>query len=143
MISSTPPSNFSPCAEVAQCYIECHGEILLLQRNRYVKYPETWWTPGGKVDEWENFTRAAIRETFEETGIKLDQSKIKFLKKVYVQHKNHDILYYTHLYHIESKPDITLAPNEHQNYCWRTPEKALELELIEDEDLCIKKFFDI
>jgi len=143
MISSTPPSNFSPRAQVAACYVEHEWEILLLKRSNSGFFSNTGGTPGGKLDEWEHFTEAAIRETFEETGIQLDSLKIRFLEKVYVRHKDHDILYYTHHYHIESKPDIILAPNEHQDFSWMTPKDALKINLIEDEDLCIKKFFNI
>ena len=80
MIYSTPPPHFIPRAEVAACYIEYDGKILLLQRKPGGFWWETWWTPGGKIDAWEHFTEAAIRETFEETGIRLDSSKIKFLE---------------------------------------------------------------
>lgn len=143
MIYSAPPSNFAPRAEVAACYIEYDGKILFLRRKLEGFWWGTWGTPGGKIDAWEHFTEAAIRETFEETGIRLDSSKIKFLEKVYVRHKTHDIIYYTHHSMIEHQPIIVLAESEHIDFCWKSPEEALKLELIEDEDLCIKKFFKL
>lgn len=143
MISSTLPKNFSPTCKVAACYIEHDWELLFLKRSKNVRYSHTWCTPGWKVESWEHFTGAAIREVFEETGIELDISNIQFLEKVYVQHKDHDIIYYTHIYKIDTKPHVILTPNEHEDFCWMSPEQALKTNLIEDEDLCVKKFFKL
>lgn len=40
---------------------------------------EIWTLPKGGVDEGETFEQAAIRETFEETGISLRSENLKFL----------------------------------------------------------------
>ncbi|MBI4020505.1 MAG: NUDIX domain-containing protein [Candidatus Aenigmarchaeota archaeon] len=39
----------------------------------------TWTMPGGKVDFGESFEDAAYREAFEETGIRIDKSKLKLI----------------------------------------------------------------
>lgn len=48
------------------------GEILLVTRRNSTKVG----LPGGKVDEGEDVLTAAVREIYEETGIKLDPSTL-------------------------------------------------------------------
>ncbi len=76
--------------------------------------PGKYCLPGGKVDLGENFFEAAIRETKEETGIKINipsyagediSADGKYLVKVY----------YTP---IGQKPEIKLSLDEHSEYKW-------------------------
>jgi 8-oxo-dGTP diphosphatase len=63
-----------------------NGRILLGKRNTN---PETagselhgegtWTMPGGKLEFGETFEDGVCRETFEETGIKINKEKIKFI----------------------------------------------------------------
>ena len=46
------------------------NEILLIQRG-YGKSKGKWSLPGGNKDKWESLRRTAVRETREETGIKM------------------------------------------------------------------------
>ena len=46
------------------------GEILLIQRG-YGKDKGKWSLPGGQRDRGETYKRTAVRETREETGIKM------------------------------------------------------------------------
>jgi len=39
----------------------------------------TWTMPGGKIHFGEAFEEAAVREVMEETGIKINQDKLKFI----------------------------------------------------------------
>lgn len=53
------------------CVLSCDGQFLLLKR--YKPPNQGLFTPiGGKLDPHENPRQAAIRETYEETGIQLD-----------------------------------------------------------------------
>lgn len=52
--------------------IEIEGGIVLVER----KHPPFGWAiPGGFVDYGESFEQAAVREAFEETGLKVDLEK--------------------------------------------------------------------
>lgn len=49
------------------------GQFLLVTRRNSTEVG----LPGGKVDEGETFIEAAVRETFEETGISFDLNEVK------------------------------------------------------------------
>lgn len=60
------------------------GQIYMMLRSD--RQGKRWIAPGGVVEIGESFVRAAIRETAEETGVKIDASKLiptltKFDKK--------------------------------------------------------------
>lgn len=56
---------------VAFCLVENKsGEVLLVQRG-YGKEKYKWSLPGGHVDHKERSHRAAVRETREETGLRV------------------------------------------------------------------------
>jgi 8-oxo-dGTP pyrophosphatase MutT (NUDIX family) len=54
--------------------------LMFLQRGTSNGGPPRWITPGGGVDPGEDFAAAAIRETFEETGLELDAVPAPFLE---------------------------------------------------------------
>lgn len=53
--------------------IERDGKVLGVARKRD---HNDWGLPGGKVDENETFAQAAVRELFEETGIRISESDL-------------------------------------------------------------------
>lgn len=52
---------------VTTAIFDDQGRILLTQREDF----EVWCMPGGSVDEGESLAQAAIREAFEETGLRV------------------------------------------------------------------------
>jgi ADP-ribose pyrophosphatase len=55
--------------------------LMFLQRGKDHDVPPRWITPGGGVDPGEDFDAAAIRETWEETGLRLDAVPAPFLEE--------------------------------------------------------------
>ena len=54
-----------------ECLIVQNGKILLMKRSETSKnFPGYWIGPGGHVDENEDVLTAAIREVYEETGVR-------------------------------------------------------------------------
>lgn len=55
--------------------------LMFLQYGKHRDTPPRWTTPGGGVDPGEDFDAAAIRETLEETGLRLDAVPPAFLEE--------------------------------------------------------------
>jgi len=51
------------------------GRVLLLRRRNEPLKGE-WWIPGGRIDRGEKSTDAAIREVFEETGLRIERPRL-------------------------------------------------------------------
>jgi 8-oxo-dGTP pyrophosphatase MutT (NUDIX family) len=85
---------------------------------------------------------AAIRrETLEETGIVLED--MEYFRAVGVRYGTHDILYHMYRVRLDRRPDVRINPEEHKSYIWRSPEAALLEPLMQDEDVCLKLFYEI
>lgn len=102
------------------------GSILLLKRSKNAKSrPQQWDLPGGWVEEGEDFTAAAVRETKEEVGIQVDRMNMSLaytLTEV-TEHGNTNWLFYICS---SATKEITLS-DEHESYRWVSEAEALEL----------------
>ena|SRR3990167_1235309 len=68
-----------------ECYLVNGEKILMFQRSQTSKrYPGLWVGPGGVVDHNEDMVTTAIREVFEETGIRITKGQVK-LKVIAIQ----------------------------------------------------------
>jgi mutator protein MutT len=85
MISDKELPGFNPQVHVAGCFVEHDEKILLIRRANGKHQNNKWSVPGGKVDKGETDVDAAIRETFEETGVRLNPKKVMFIEKSYVR----------------------------------------------------------
>jgi len=145
MISDKEFPNFNPKIFVAACFLEHNGDILLLKRNPDKHYGDKWSSPGGKIDKGESESEAAAREVFEETGIKIDPDKIRLVERSFVRFDDMDFMYTFYVYKIDSvdRPDVKITDKEHSAYMWISPVAALNLDLMQDEDYCIKKAYNL
>nr|MBI5456093.1 NUDIX domain-containing protein [Candidatus Levybacteria bacterium] len=141
MIYEREPVGFSPDsnATVSGCFIESKGEFLLLKRQPEKSHPNKWALPGGKADGNETPQEAIVRESIEETEIDLSD-RVKFFKTMYERYLEADFVY--HIFHalLDKKPEVVLSP-EHTDYKWVSPSKALQMDLIEDLDICINMVY--
>lgn len=74
-----------------ECCVICGDSILLVKRSADKKFfPNMLCFPGGHLDRGENVLEAAIRETFEETGIQLlpEQLNLRLFTTNYHREKN-------------------------------------------------------
>ena len=145
MISKQELPGFNPQINVAGCFIEHDGDILLIKRANGKYQNDKWSVPGGKIDKGETESDAAIREVFEETGLRIDPKKMLFIERSYVRFTDFDFIYIFYRYVLDSKekPKIVLSATEHTEYKWVTPKDALKEDLMQDEDYCIKRAYDI
>ena len=70
------PGQHRPTARVL--LIDPTGAFLLLKTHfdPEVGLPPRWITPGGGIDEGETVAEAAVRELYEETGLRIDQDAL-------------------------------------------------------------------
>ncbi len=134
------PEGFAPLVEVASCYIEVEGKLLLLQNALGRREPGKWGVPAGKVEIDEPLKDAAVRELFEETGIRLeDPSQIEYIKPLYI--RKPDVSYVYHMFKLKLPyaPDICLS-GEHQNYAWTDPQDLEKMPLMAGAEQALQNY---
>ena len=110
------------CCEV--WVIESDGRFLITKRHPDKKAGNMWEFTGGGTLAGETTTDSAIRELFEETGIKVNKGELKLLT-TYV-HKN----YFMDIYAVKkdiSISDIRLKTDEAVDVKWATPSEIQQL----------------
>jgi len=142
MIYREKPEGFSSRFDVVSCFLEYDGKILLLLRQDHKPQGNTWGVPAGKVDEGESKEDSIRREIAEETGHQIESS-ITLFETEYVRYPEYDFTYHIFHHTVPTRPDIVIEPSEHKEYRWMTPHDALQLPLIQDEDACIKLFYEV
>ena len=141
VVFNEPPADFRPRIEVAACFLENEGRILLLHRLERTSQGNTWGIPGGKMNKGETPVQTAVREVREETGIVLQQDAVKPFKTVYITNEvRNKVSYVYHMFRAAySGPlPITIDPTEHKGFTWVTPTDALGMQLMDDEPECIE-----
>jgi 8-oxo-dGTP pyrophosphatase MutT (NUDIX family) len=99
----------------AYVLLVCEGEVLLvknwLARDRF-------WLPGGGVHKNESMQDGAVRETYEEFGVKVDNSQLKSRAKGRMQDDNLGFEYEIFTCYIAKKPIMVVDKNEIVEYGW-------------------------
>lgn len=135
------PDSFYPKVEVAACYVEIDGKLLLLERSSQNTEANCWGVPAGRIEAGETAEEGAKRELFEETGILVnDSNQIRFLGVLYI--KKPEIHYIFRLFKVDLKevPAIQLALRENQNYIWADSHIIEKLPLMAGADEALKAY---
>ena len=112
-------------------------KVLLLKRKDNVPYGGKWGFPGGGAEKGETPEEAAIRETAEETGIKVLPEDLVFLDKV-VSPDKRDV----HVFacnNFEGNVDAQKVYEEHDGYKWVAMDKLADYDKPDNSDDLIKK----
>lgn len=137
------PSDFKSKFEIVSCFCEQDGKILLLHRCDHKPQGNTWGVPAGKKEETESALEAIQREVTEETGLEVSQERLRYFDKVFVRYPELDFVYYIFHYPLTVATRVHINDAEHKAFCWAAPLEALRMNLILDEDFCIKHFYKI
>lgn len=143
MLFLEKPLQFTPKFDVVSCFVEYNGKILLLHRAPHKPQGSTWCVPAGKVDDGEDLHAAMLRELQEETGIIPPNRILDYFKETFVRYSEYDYPYHMYYLKLDQEPHVTVDIKDHTDFIWVTPEEALTMNLIEDEDVCIKLFYTI
>ena len=143
MIFLGKPEYFNEKMEVVSCFLEHEGKIILLHRQDHKPQGDTWGVPAGKIEKNESAIQAIIREVGEETGILLKESELLHFRKVFVRYAEFDFIYHIFSSKLKEKPKVKISKEAFKGFEWVRPEKALEMNVIQDLDACIKLFYKI
>lgn len=145
MIYPQPTPQFKPLIEVAAMFIDDNDHILLLHRQKNKSQGNKWGIPGGKIEKGETALEAAIRETKEETGFDVSDQTIENLGAVYIEYDEINHFVY-HMFRTKLKSDpwaVQINFEAHKGFTWVTPCDALKMDLLQDEDPCIRMIYQL
>lgn len=143
MMHVEKPKDFSPKFNIVSCFVERNKKILLLLRQDSKPQGNTWGVPAGKAEQNEPIDKAIQRELDEETGILVPSNILSLAHSVYVRYPDFDFIY--HIYHLQLDHDcpVRIDSDAHKNFIWVSPHVALQMNLIQDEDACIRLFYKL
>ena len=143
MITTTAPKDFKKKFDVVSCFIQHDRKFLLLHRQDHKPQGDTWGVPAGKVDDGEDLKSAIQREIQEEVGLSINKMELIFFKSYFVRYAEYDFVYHIFSVTLDLVPELKLDTREHKDIKWVTPIEALGMNLIQDEDFCVKNFYSI
>ena len=124
------------------------GKYLISQRSENKdRYPLYFECVGGSVLAGETSEHAALREAFEEVGVKLDESKgsVVYTKtRTIVSGVKHNDIMDVWLFEFDGEPSLEIATTD--EVCavdWRTPEEIMELYKSQKLVPTLEYFFDV
>ena len=141
MISKTPFEDFQPKFEVASCFLEVGNKFLLLHRQDFKLEGNKWGVPAGKVEPGESVEQARLREIQEEIGLELSRERVTSFDAVNVRYPEYDFVYHMFRAPFDREPEIALNLGEHKDFRWTSAPEALAMNLVQDEDACIKLLY--
>lgn len=100
------------------------AQLLLRRSLTDDNRPGQWDSPGGHIDPGETPEQAAVREVMEETGLRIRESDLKFVRKV-VKPKGVYWFYRVDLPEVRAR-DVRLS-EEHMNYILLTNPRPVEM----------------
>ena len=109
------------------------GKILLVRKS----YRNGWSIPGGLLKKDETWAQAAMRETFEEVGIRVPEEDLVFLKEVPGELGPRDR---AHLFEVQVEGPVDLKLDYREIVCaeFVAPEEALKRDLYEHVEIYLK-----
>jgi len=124
------PKDFIYPVEASCCVCEHNDTILLLKRHPEKWEGNRWNVPGGKVERGETPEQAALRETFEESGLKLSEQNLEYIKTMYIRTDNRDNILHLFRASFDILPQITLREEEAVEFTWKPLQEACRMPLI-------------
>ncbi|PIR38941.1 MAG: DNA mismatch repair protein MutT [Candidatus Zambryskibacteria bacterium CG10_big_fil_rev_8_21_14_0_10_42_12] len=119
------------------------GEVLIIQRSKKNDVlPEYWDIPGGTLEDGEDPSQGAMRETKEETGLGISDVKLFFQKSNVDIKKNKQFV--TLVFHTNSsETNIVVNPEEHDAHAWIDPLKISDYKTVGYLPECLRVYREL
>lgn len=104
---------------------------------------DRWGVPAGKCEDGESLAMSMQRELNEETRITAFLEELIYWGVVYVKYPTFDFIFHIFTLALELRPDVVINLKEAKEYKWCTPQEALGMDLVRDEDTCINLVYKI
>ncbi len=112
--------------QVVGCFLEHDGTFLLLRRHPAKIAGNKWGLPAGSVEPGETDLQAMIRELFEETGYRAGPGELEQVDVLELADSAYGPLHFTsYRLRLAAPHEVALAPAEHTEHRWFTPEDAV------------------
>lgn len=122
-----------------ECSIRVKGKVCLVLRNELKKhYPNYYCFPGGNLNDSEDSLVAVKREVFEETGISLENEKLKLSVIEYNFHDDDKELWIIYTFKVELDSIPNIISSDEGEVCFVETDKARTLNLVPQT----KSYFD-
>ena len=130
--------------------IDCHiaykkgndWQFLMLKRSKNRIYPSIWQGVTGKINDKEKPCRTAIRELFEETGLK--PSRMWSIDTVNLFYdSNDDIMNLIPVFGVQVLTKNIKISDEHSEFQWCNINQAIKLLTWEQQKKGIQTFYDM
>lgn len=106
------------------------GVSILLQKRSLTKPNKPGWfhiSTGGHINIGETPVQAAVRETKEEMGLAIDESKLHFVQAVRIIEKDPRDIVNVFLYQLSGDENFTFVDGEVDSYEWRSLDNFKEI----------------
>lgn len=127
--------------EVIIFIINSHDEVLIQQRSSNKKSdPNKWGLCAGHVDSGEDVFDSALRETYEEVGLKLKKEDLIFIDKELVMKDNNS--HFNYMYYCLCDWDaskFTIQKEELNEVKWMNINELIERLRNHDNDFCLNE----
>ena len=119
------------------CYIKKYGKTLMLHRTKKENdmHEGKWVGVGGKIEKGESPEECAVREVFEETGLKAEELKLRGLLTFPDFNSSED--WYGYLYVVE-KFSGELIESPEGDLKWVEDSKLFDLDMWEGDELFMR-----
>lgn len=106
------------------------GVSILLQKRALTKPNKPGWfhiSAGGHINVGETPVQAAVRETQEEMGLAIDETKLHFVQAVRIIEKDPRDIVNVFLYQLKGDEEFTFVDGEVDSYEWRSLDNFKEI----------------